>query len=47
MSWVTASLDTTSATPWMIGRPERIISSSKFSSSIVTSSYACARHSRV
>ena len=28
MSWVTASLDTTSATPCWIGRPERIISSS-------------------
>ncbi len=28
MSWVTASLDTTSAMPCWIGRPERIISSS-------------------
>ena len=28
MSWVTASLDTTSATPCWMGRPERIISSS-------------------
>ena len=28
MSCVTASLDTTSATPCWIGRPERIISSS-------------------
>ena len=38
MSWVTASLDTTSVTACWIGRPERIISSSKLSSSMVRSS---------
>jgi hypothetical protein len=46
-SCVTVSRDTTSATAFTMGSPERIISSSKLSSSIVTSSYTCARHRSV
>ena len=46
-SCVTGSIDTTSATAFWMGSPERIISSSKLSSSIVTSSYTCARHRSV
>jgi len=38
MSCVTGVIATTSATACWIGRPDRIMSSSKFSSSIVTSS---------
>ena len=47
MSWVTGSLDTTSASASWIGRPFLIISSSYWSSSMVRSSYGCARHRRV